>query len=216
MAWVSPDGTSLVTVTVSLIAALSTTQSVALDPAMSRPECRSDGLATKKQVVGVDGTSESTAEFLPGAILATLVQTHTLERAVLSAAEPSPERFSNLLADRTTGSFIDLDPHLLTLLRAVIKQYPGARIELVSGYRSPKLNEMMRKKGHNVASHSQHSLGKALDFRIVAEGATKGVDPLVLEKLIRKLGWNGGVGVYPKKHDWFVHADAGRNRHWKG
>ncbi len=148
--------------------------------------------------------------------LSTLCQTHTLDRVVLSDSEPSNARFSDLLADRATGSATPIDERLLPLLRAIAKQYPGARIELVSGYRSPKLNEMLRKKGHNVASHSQHSLGNAVDFRIVPDGATKGIDPRVLEKVIRKLGWNGGVGVYPKKHDWFVHADVGRNRHWKG
>ena len=87
-------------------------------------------------------------------------------------------------------------------------------MELVSGYRSPKLNEMLRKKGHHVASHSQHSLGHACDFRIVPEGARVGIDPRVLEKEIRALGWQGGVGVYPTAGDWFVHADVGANRRW--
>jgi uncharacterized protein YcbK (DUF882 family) len=31
---------------------------------------------------------------------------------------------------------------------------------------------------------------------------------------IRKRGWAGGVGVYPTKADWFVHADVGRKRGW--
>jgi uncharacterized protein YcbK (DUF882 family) len=85
---------------------------------------------------------------------------------------------------------------------------------LVSGFRSPKLNEMMRKKGRHVASHSQHSLGHAVDFRIVPPGSTKGIDPRLLEKEIRALSWDGGVGVYPLATDWFVHADVGRNRRW--
>jgi uncharacterized protein YcbK (DUF882 family) len=88
------------------------------------------------------------------------------------------------------------------------------RIELVSGYRSPKLNEILRKKGHHVASHSQHSKGHACDFRIVPQGATKALDPRVVEKEIRALGWDGGVGVYPTQGDWFVHADVGPNRRW--
>jgi uncharacterized protein YcbK (DUF882 family) len=86
----------------------------------------------------------------------------------------------------------------------------------VSGYRSAKLNESMRKKGHHVASHSQHSLGHAVDFRIVPGGEIKGVDPRVLEKEIRDLGWEGGVGVYTISSDWFVHADVGKNRRWGG
>ena len=73
---------------------------------------------------------------------------------------------------------------------------------------------MLRKKGHHVASHSQHSLGHACDFRIVPPGAEVGLDPRVVEEEIRKLGWDGGVGVYPTPSDWFVHADVGKNRRW--
>jgi uncharacterized protein YcbK (DUF882 family) len=75
---------------------------------------------------------------------------------------------------------------------------------------------MLRKKGHNVASHSQHSLGHAVDFRIVPPGDEKGIDPYTLEREIRELGWVGGVGTYPSKSDWFVHADVGPHRRWGG
>ncbi len=97
----------------------------------------------------------------------------------------------------------------------------------MSGFRSPKLNEMMRKKGHHVASHSQHSLGHAVDFRVVLPCAgerakapecagveTAALDPRVVEKAIRATGWDGGVGVYTLKDDWFVHADVGPERSW--
>jgi len=155
----------------------------------------------------------------PSPLLATLVQTHTDERVTLDDDGPSTERFSALLADRVTGEGHDIDPHLLDLLRQLAKKHgaDGAvRIELVSGYRSPKLNEMLRKKGHHVASHSQHSLGHAVDFRIVRPGEEKGIDPRVLEREIRELGWDGGVGVYTTPDDWFVHADVGKNRRWAG
>lgn len=161
--------------------------------------------------------SASAMPFAP--LLATLVQTHTDERLPLDAHAPSQERFSALLADRTTGERHAFDPRLLGLLRALAARHAEAgapRIELVSGYRSPKLNEMMRKKGHHVASHSQHSLGHAVDFRIVLPGEARGIDPRTLEKEIRDLGWDGGVGVYTLKSDWFVHADVGRNRRWGG
>jgi uncharacterized protein YcbK (DUF882 family) len=165
------------------------------------------GRATKKAADAVDETP-------PAPLLATLVQTHTGELAVLDANTPTQERFDSMLADRVTGSQHSLDTQLLGLLRALAAQHPGARIELVSGFRSAKLNEMLRKKGHHVASHSQHSLGHAVDFRIVPDGAERALDPRVVEKEIRKLGWNGGVGVYPTDSDWFVHADVGPNRHW--
>ena len=168
---------------------------------------RGSGLASKKAPAGVGETP---------ALLATLVQTHTDERVPLDDVAPTQERFSALLADRVTGERHAFDPKLLDLLRSLAKRHPAARIELVSGYRSAKLNESMRKKGRHVASHSQHSLGHAVDFRIVLGGENKGVDPRVLEKEIRDLGWEGGVGVYTLSSDWFVHADVGKNRRWGG
>jgi uncharacterized protein YcbK (DUF882 family) len=148
-------------------------------------------------------------------VLATLSQVHTAERIALDArSSPTQAEFDALLSDRSTGEQRALDTQLLVLLRALAAQHPGSRIELVSGYRSWKLNEMLRKKGHHVASHSQHSLGHACDFRIVPPSAEVAIDPRVIEQEIRKLGWEGGVGVYPTTADWFVHADVGRNRRW--
>jgi uncharacterized protein YcbK (DUF882 family) len=186
---------------------------------------RSEGLAVKKGEQ-VDGAPEA------GHLVGTLVQTHTDERVPLDDATPAPARFDALLADRATGSSIELDPRLLGLLRTMATVYmtPDAgapAIELVSGFRSPKLNEMMRKKGHHVASHSQHSLGHAVDFRIVvpcaggreatrecAGAVALAIDPRVLERSIRASGWDGGVGIYTLPEDWFVHADVGPERTW--
>ena len=147
-------------------------------------------------------------------VAATLVQTHTGEHVILDPASPTAARFSGLLADRVTGQAQELDPRLLGLLRSLSARHPGARFELVSGYRSAKLNEMMRKKGHHVASHSQHSLGHAVDFRLVLAGGAKGESPRDVERELRTMGWDGGVGVYPMESDWFVHADVGPRRAW--
>jgi uncharacterized protein YcbK (DUF882 family) len=147
-------------------------------------------------------------------LLSTLDQVHTGEHVALDAQLPTLEQFSALLADRVTGATHAVDERLLALLRSLASKHPGGRIELVSGYRSPKLNEMLRKKGHHVSSHSQHSLGQACDFRIFPGGEAEALDPRVVEREVRALGWDGGVGVYPTKDDWFVHADVGRTRHW--
>jgi uncharacterized protein YcbK (DUF882 family) len=174
---------------------------------------RSSGLANKKSAAAPD--LDASAEE-PPPLLATLAQTHTDERVPLDARAPTADRFSALLADRVTGERHAFDPRLLGLLRALAARHPAARIELVSGYRSAKLNETMRKKGHHVASHSQHSLGHAVDFRIVPGGASRALDPRALEREIRDLGWDGGVGVYTLASDWFIHADVGKNRRWDG
>jgi len=149
-------------------------------------------------------------------ILATLVDTHGPSRLPLDDLSPTAARFDALLADPVLGSTHPIDPALLDLARSLAKLHPLARIEVVSGFRSPKLNEALRKKGHHVASHSQHSLGHALDLRVIPEGADAPMDPSELAKEVRKLGWVGGVGVYLGVNDRFVHADVGPERTWNG
>ena len=189
------------------VLASASTASVEGAPAPAEPAVEhGHGLADRK------GDDADATEDPP--LLATLVQIHTGERVPLDARVPTQARFESLLADRSTGEGHVLDEKLLGLLRTLAERHAGARIELVSGFRSAKLNEMLRKKGHHVASHSQHSLGHACDFRVVPPGAEVGIDPRVLEAEIRKLGWDGGVGIYPTTADWFVHADVGPNRRW--
>jgi uncharacterized protein YcbK (DUF882 family) len=195
---------------------------LAIEPRVLHPR----GLGDKKE------QDAGAADASP--LLGTLVQTHTDERIPLDDASPTFVRFDALLADRATGSTTPLDPRLLGLLRTMAGKLtrPGGgapAIELVSGFRSPKLNEMMRKKGHHVASHSQHSLGHAVDFRVVVPcgGAETGdagaicdgaaavaLDPRTVARAIRETGWDGGLGIYTLKDDWFVHADVGPERSW--
>ena len=146
----------------------------------------------------------------PWPVLLTMFHTHTGEVLAVDKTEPNLERFSDFLADRATGASIEMAPRLLELVRNIGSEKKGARLEVVSGYRSAKLNEMLRKKGHHVASHSQHSLGHALDFRIV------GWAPKELKERIEQLGWKGGIGTYESPTDRFVHADVGPDRRWKG
>ena len=77
----------------------------------------------------------------------------------------------------------------------------------MSGYRSPKYNLMLRKKGHQVARESQHMQGTAVDFRV------RGVTTESPARFRAGLHL-GGVGYYPRTH--FVHADTGKVRHWTG
>jgi uncharacterized protein YcbK (DUF882 family) len=180
---------------------------LAAEPAF--PEARvphADGFASRKDV-GPD-------DELTAPLLATLEQVHSGEHVALDARAPDATRFEALLADRITGAAHPIDDALLGLLRALATKHPGSLIQIVSGYRSPKLNEMLRKKGHHVSSHSQHSLGHACDFRLILPGEDLAMDPRKVEAEIRALGWVGGIGVYPTKDDWFVHADVGPRRGW--
>lgn len=182
---------------------------VATPLAVDAPVPRTEGLSHRKAPAAATAGE-------PAPLLGTLFQTHTGELVLLDATSPPQARFDLLVADRVTGQSHALAPELLDLVRRLVEGVPGARVELVSGYRSPKLNELLRKKGHHVASHSQHSLGHALDFRVVPPGHPRGLAPRELERRIRALGWKGGVGTYPLSSDWFVHADVGPERRWGG
>jgi len=175
------------------------------------PTERASGHASRKEWhPAIEGATEAPdADQRPEVeTWATLFNVHTGETLPLSSVEPTVDRLSDVLADRVTGSTAALDARLLELLRQVALQNPGARIELVSGYRSPKLNEMLRKKGHRVASHSQHSLGHAVDFRVI------GLTPAQMKRAISKTDWEGGIGQYDASSDRFVHADVGPKREW--
>jgi hypothetical protein len=192
------------------LASAAATVPVARPTSIDPPIPRSQGVANRKDTsVGSRASGDMDAEDGPIETLGTLFNTHSGDAVALSSTEPTPGRFSDLLADRVTASRVEIDDRLLSLLKGMAGKNPGARIEIVSGYRSAKLNEMLRKKGHNVASQSQHSLGHAVDFRVV------GMTPEQMARQISKLGWPGGVGEYDKPTDTFVHADVGRERQWR-
>ncbi len=101
-----------------------------------------------------------------------------------------------------------MDPKLLDLVWEAYRQ-SGSKgyITVISGYRSPASNSMLRKRGRGVAKNSQHTLGKALDFYL----------PDVKLAKLREIGLKlqvGGVGYYPTSGSPFVHLDVGSVRHW--
>jgi len=101
-----------------------------------------------------------------------------------------------------------MDPHLLDLVWETYRAV-GARdyIHVVSAYRSPATNSMLRGRSKGVAKKSQHMLGKAMDFYI------PGVSLRTLRNAALKMQ-GGGVGYYPTSGSPFVHLDVGNVRHW--
>ena len=75
--------------------------------------------------------------------------------------------------------------------------------EVISGYRSPETNEMLRRKSKGVARNSLHIKGKAVDIQL------PGLSMEELKKAAMSMQ-SGGVGKY--RH--FVHIDTGRVRYW--
>jgi uncharacterized protein YcbK (DUF882 family) len=112
------------------------------------------------------------------------------------------------LADWRTKEPANMDPALFDLLWSVYSEV-GARqpIHIVSSYRSPKTNAMLRAKSSGVAENSQHTKGKAIDFFIPGVNLTKLREVAMRHQV-------GGVGYYPTSGSPFVHLDTGSVRAW--
>ncbi len=141
--------------------------------------------------------------------------THTGERlktAYCCGGEYQPEalkQVNHILRDFRANEIKPIDPKLLDLLSEL-----GGTLEtdqpfhIISGYRSPNTNNLLRDRGGattGVASHSLHMVGQAIDIRV------PGVKLDHLRAAARSLKI-GGVGFYRDLN--FVHVDVGRVRYW--
>ena len=115
---------------------------------------------------------------------------------------------NRVLRDFRTGDQHVMDPRLLDLLALVHARVGAAQpFQVISGYRSPKTNAMLHEHSEEVAAHSLHLKGQAMDIRL-ADAALPHLHDAAL-----KLG-AGGVGYYPRSD--FVHIDVGPVRRWQG
>ena len=118
------------------------------------------------------------------------------------------DEVNRFLSDFRTGDIVDMDPELLDIIYDVRKSLGSdGTYQVVSAYRSPKTNEMLRGRSTSsgVAKKSQHLLGKAIDVRL------EGVPTARLRDAAIALQ-RGGVGYYESSD--FVHMDTGRVRRW--
>jgi len=120
--------------------------------------------------------------------------------------EPALDEINNFLADFRTGDVKVMDPELLDIMHDVRTSLGGkGTFEIISAYRSPETNQMLRDAGRGVAKKSQHLLGKAIDIRLRNVASSDLRDAALRMK-------RGGVGYYAKSN--FVHIDTGRVRRW--
>ena len=137
---------------------------------------------------------------------------HTTERlntVYWAEGQYIPESLAGInrvLRDYRTGDIYEIEPRLLdTLCELRLRLETAEPIELISGYRSPATNAMLRSQGHGVAENSLHTKGMAADIRILGRSLA----------LLRRTAISlqaGGVGYYPESQ--FVHVDVGRIRTW--
>lgn len=126
---------------------------------------------------------------------------------VATDGPPTPAALSHFLRCRVTGAETAMSPVPFAIATALARREGRPRVHVVSGYRSPKFNAQLRKKGREVAESSYHMHGNALDFRI------PGVPTRQLTTHLEETH-EGGVGRYTESN--FVHVDDGPRRRWRG
>ncbi len=113
---------------------------------------------------------------------------------------------NHFLRDFRTGDEIEMDPGVFDILYNIQQASRSTGVyQVISAYRSPATNEMLRSRSGGVASNSQHLLGTAIDIRLTD------LDTAALRDvaLALKRGWVGHYGDSD-----FVHVDTGPVRRW--
>ena len=139
---------------------------------------------------------------------------HTKERATITYKKNDRyvssglKKVNRFLRDWRRNEPTKMDPRLLDLLWEVYRA-SGSRkhIHVVSAYRSPATNVMLRRRSKGVASKSQHMVGRAIDFYL----------PDVKLSKLRRIAMQaqvGGVGYYQRSGSPFIHLDVGSVRSW--
>jgi uncharacterized protein YcbK (DUF882 family) len=140
--------------------------------------------------------------------LINLYNDHTKDwLAVDETTPPSIDQVSAFLRDHFTNESMKMDGKLIAVCISAAKQFKSDFVQVVSGFRHPKYNLMLRKKGHQVARDSQHTHGNAVDFTIPRVSIQKLHEWAKAQKL-------GGVGIYLSSN--FIHMDTGPIRFWSG
>jgi len=113
-----------------------------------------------------------------------------------------------VLRDYRNGEKHPIAPSLLDLLALLRSRMESAEpFKVISGYRSPATNAMLRSAHEHsgVASQSLHMQGMAIDVRLDGRSLAALHDTALSLRA-------GGVGYYPSSD--FVHVDVGRVRRW--
>jgi uncharacterized protein YcbK (DUF882 family) len=170
------------------------------------------GLASLLLVAGAGAVHDATA--LNETRTLSFHHTHSDENLTITFKrdgrydEEALKQLNHFLRDWRSQDQTTMDRHLFDILWEVYRDVDGKKpIQIISSYRSPATNAMLRRRSEGVARFSQHMLGHAMDFYI----------PDVPLEQIRYAGLRlqrGGVGFYPTSGSPFVHLDTGSIRHW--
>lgn len=140
--------------------------------------------------------------------LVNIQNTWTDEWLSIAPGEKISERMTGrFLRDHYTNSPTKMEPRLLEIVQSACNHFGSDTAFVVSAFRHPKYNLILRKKGRQVARDSQHTHGTAVDFWIPR------VATLTLHQWAKAQAI-GGVGLYLSSG--FIHMDTGKVRYWNG
>ena len=183
----------------------------AAPPAPSAPSPGAPARLAKKDAAAAAKSTRHGLPPAPGTRPARLVNLYnfwTHEWLAIDAASPTPTAtVDHFLRDHFTNKATAMEPRLIGLLIAAATRFHSDVVDVVSGFRHPKYNLILRKKGHQVARDSQHTHGNAIDFYV----------PQVAVQTLQAWARSqnaGGVGLYAESG--FVHMDTGPIRTWSG
>jgi uncharacterized protein YcbK (DUF882 family) len=151
-------------------------------------------------------------DYLPEGRL-TLFNIHNREKLTVTFRTPDGQydhdalrAIDGILRCHYTEEVMKIDVRTIEYLNRIDKELGGGHeIHIISGFRSPAYNDLLRREGRHVAGNSLHMQGKAIDIAI----------PQIRIETVRRTALSlrsGGVGFYPGPG--FVHIDSGPFRTW--
>ena len=116
------------------------------------------------------------------------------------------KEINSFMRDWRTGQAIKMDTRTIDIMAGAHRLMDvNEPYMLLSGYRSPQTNAMLRRKSRGVAKNSLHMRGQAADLRITGRSVGQMARAAASCR-------GGGVGRYSGSN--FVHMDCGQVRTW--
>jgi uncharacterized protein YcbK (DUF882 family) len=118
------------------------------------------------------------------------------------------KEINHFMRDWRSDDVVKMDPRNFDIMAAAHRLMDvNEPYMLLSGYRSPRTNAMLRSKSGGVAKNSLHMKGQAADLRL----SSRSVGQMAKAAAACSAG---GVGKYSRSN--FVHMDCGPVRSWGG
>ncbi|THD83108.1 DUF882 domain-containing protein [Aliigemmobacter aestuarii] len=118
------------------------------------------------------------------------------------------KEINHFMRDWRTGDTVKIDTRTIDIMAAAHRLMDVSEpYMMLSGYRSPKTNAMLRSQSSGVAKNSLHLKGQAADLRLKSRSVSQ------MARAAASCA-SGGVGKYSRSN--FVHMDCGPVRSWGG